>query len=410
MIHRTSTLRRSVTAIGIAVALSACSTAQRIDTRGALTPDEHEEGTLEATLQPTPHVLIDPPREFAPDTLVDHGEAESENSPEVVEEVLDALALETKEDQGASESVDPAQILRDASEDDLVRELEARVLRAWQIVAKASGPAGADAEFAELQRQAATRLLALTFLRDDLTSEGSNEALTALATGIAGAPETAEAPVEYRLLAAAHVARSDGDRQQIEALINDPKGSNALAIDTASLSSTVENAEDIGVDPLLAVVPSNMGFRVVRMTFAKAIDGPGEFCTLPSRDVKPGNTVYIYGEFEDFAVTAAEDGKADTNVCAFSASFELVDEEGGIVEELEFLSAKHGRQHVATSTETVNFWARYRIPKGLEPGRYHLRIRATDRIGNAQALSQLGFAVAKAKPGSSATQRPPSRP
>ena len=388
MMHRIATLRRSVTAVGIAAALSACSTAQRVDTRGALTPEEDDSATPE-TLQPTPHVLIDPPLEPESDTLVDRGEAESESHPEVVEEVLDALALETKEEQSAPEPVDPVQVLRDASEDSLVRELEARVLRAWEVVAQPPSTAGADAEFTELQRQAATRLLALTFLRDELApGEGRNETLMAKATGIADAPETAEASVAYRLLAAAHVAKSGGDPQQIAALIDAQRGSNVAA--TNSPSSV---AEEINVDPSLADVPADEGFRVVRMTFARAIEGPGEFCTLPSRDVKPGKTVYIYGEFENFAVSAAENGKVDTNVCGFSASFELVDEEGAIVEELEFLSAKHGRQHVATSTETVNFWARYRVPKGLEPGRYHLRIRAADRIGDAEALSQLAFAV-----------------
>ena len=398
MSHQISTLRRSVAVTAVALVLSSCGTAQRVDmgspAESKLSTASEETLTVartpEITFQTVPRTVTGPRRATEADTLVDEPTAEEsaadeptdaesadERGPGEIEHVLDALALETKEEQG-SEAVDPREVLRAASEDDLVEELEQRVLKAWEIVAESPDTAGLDDEYAELRHQTATRLLALTFLRNS-TGDVSHAALTNTASRITTTAQGLETPAEYRLLAAAHVAKSGGPPEQIAALVG-PQG--------AAKETPPIDADDTG-----ATTSGENGFRVVRMTFARAIEGPGEFCTLPSRDVKPGKTVYIYGEFENFDVQTPEETKADSRLCAFSAAFELVDEENAIVEELEFLSEKHGRQRVSTSTETVNFWARYRIPDGLEPGLYHLRIRAMDRIGNATALSQLRFAV-----------------
>jgi hypothetical protein len=60
---------------------------------------------------------------------------------------------------------------------------------------------------------------------------------------------------------------------------------------------------------------------------------------------------------------------------------------------VDFLPPHRGRQQLEGDDDTVNFWARYRIPATLEPGAYELLIDAQDLFGKADTSASIPFKV-----------------
>jgi hypothetical protein len=60
---------------------------------------------------------------------------------------------------------------------------------------------------------------------------------------------------------------------------------------------------------------------------------------------------------------------------------------------LDFLPEGRGAQTLHSPSETVNFWARYRLPSRLKEGTYHFQIDAMDVLGGKTSSAPLEFRI-----------------
>lgn len=260
-----------------------------------------------------------------------------------------------------------------------VEELFGKLADEWEALHRILGGRGGD----ELRGGAlgtAARLIALSFLADgaDLNRELLEDAV-ALAVDERSAPE-------YRLLAAAYLQKH-GTRDEAARAVSGL----CLAAGESVVPAVGRSAAPSGEAP----PPEAGGFRLRKLSFAKKIDGPGRFDPADPGDAGPGKTLLVYGEFEDYRSLAETDPSTGAILFRrqFAASLQLIGPDGEELDRLEFLPKDRGIHTSPLAEDTINFWARYRIPATLRSGSYRIRIEAEDAIGGAKARGELHFEV-----------------
>ena len=145
-------------------------------------------------------------------------------------------------------------------------------------------------------------------------------------------------------------------------------------------------------------------FRLVSVTFANEIRGPGDYDPLDNRIFNPGDSVLIYGEFEGFQEEPPEGDEDPTYTRSFSGRLELINNRSKVLDTFTFLNPSRVAYRPQQRTRIVNFWARYRFPEDLSPGTYTVKVQGNDLIGEKEATTILGLQV-RAHP-----SLPPLRP
>ena len=163
-------------------------------------------------------------------------------------------------------------------------------------------------------------------------------------------------------------------------------------------------AEPEGVLPTPAQAPSakeapsdpadtESAFRLVSVTFASEIHGPGDYKPLDNRVFNPGDHVLIYGEFEGFEEEPPRTKEDPTYTRSFSGRLKLVNDRSEVLDTFTFLNPSRVAYRPQQRTRIVNFWARYRFPKDLPPGAYKVNVEGSDLIGGNEATAILGLQV-----------------
>jgi hypothetical protein len=252
------------------------------------------------------------------------------------------------------------------AEETLVARIEGIAEARWKAFSGGLGGEGSADQRTEDRLQAAARLLATTFLSERGSSD--REALRE-AVALAADPGS---PKEFRLLAAACLERigMSEDAHRIVGEVGAPtRGATA------------------GVGGLAA---QRGVFRLERVAFATRIEGPGQFRAAEEEDLKPGSTIYLYGEFRD-AATALQDGDTPSYRRHFSADLTLLDADQRVVESIEFLPREQGAHVSRHPDDLVNFWARLRIPDDPSAGPYRVIVHAKDVLAGICAQEEIQF-------------------
>jgi hypothetical protein len=250
------------------------------------------------------------------------------------------------------------------SEESLLTELDARFSAEWTALSGGIGNPGADV--ADPRRdEAARRLIALAAIRPP---EEPGPLTEALAYSMSDRRK-----MEHKLLAAAYLemqGRGDEARRLV-----------------ASVAGGAPGALPVG--------PTPGAFHIAGLAFARTIDGPGKFTAAPPSQVAPGKTVLIYGEFRGFhnLLQEAEGGKEPVHRCAFAGSLRLISPAEEEIDRLEFLPEGRGLQEAPAAKEIVNFWARYRIPPNLKPGKHRIVVEGRDILAGSTASAEIEFDV-----------------
>jgi hypothetical protein len=261
-------------------------------------------------------------------------------------------------------------LLREIPDDQLIAELASRTAGEWTLlsggIGGAAGGEAADPRAGEVAR----RLVLLGLLRPGGAAgeaEPLGEALTFAMN--------AERSGEERLIAAAYLEGA-GRTAEARAIIADLWPGAAAPAPSA--------AEAPAVDP----------FALQSLAFATSIEGPGKFTPAPASAIAPGSLVLIYGEFRGYRSVVEEEGPGGPSYArAFAATLRLLSDDEREIDRLDFLPEARGRQRAREAAEAVNFWARYRIPAQLEPGKYRIVIEARDVLGSASATGELELEI-----------------
>ena len=134
-------------------------------------------------------------------------------------------------------------------------------------------------------------------------------------------------------------------------------------------------------------------FRMVSVTFASEIQGPGDYKPLGNRVFNPGDHVLIYGEFEGFEEEPPRTKEDPTYTRSFSGRLKLVNDRSEVLDTFTFLNPSRVAYRPQQRTRIVNFWARYRFPEDLPPGTYKVKVEGSDLIGENEATATLGLQV-----------------
>ena len=134
-------------------------------------------------------------------------------------------------------------------------------------------------------------------------------------------------------------------------------------------------------------------FRMVSVTFASEIQGPGDYKPLGNRVFYPGDHVLIYGEFEGFEEEPPRAKEDPTYTRSFSGELKLVNDRSEVLDTFTFLNPSRVAYRPQQRTRIVNFWARYRFPEDLPPGTYKVNVEGSDLIGGNEASATLGLQV-----------------
>jgi hypothetical protein len=245
-----------------------------------------------------------------------------------------------------------------------VEEIEARLGLEWASLPGGLGEAEAEEDAGRIN--SSKRLIAVAFLRDAGESESLEEALQ-----FAMSQKTKS---DLKLLATAYLthAKQDVDARSL------------LEEICAEGAAEPKGEKDASLSP----------FEVVSLSFARSIDGPGKFIPASESDVLPGKVLLVYGEFRNFRARREEaDQDPPRFRQAFRASLRLLAPSGKEIDELDFLPESRGRQTSSSPLETVNFWARYRMPESLKAGQYRLIVEAEDILGESSATRELSFEI-----------------
>jgi hypothetical protein len=138
-----------------------------------------------------------------------------------------------------------------------------------------------------------------------------------------------------------------------------------------------------------------LDFRLVDVTVASEIRGPGDFRPRETRRFNAGESVLVYGEFAGFS-EEAEPG--DLRLRSFSGSLQLVRPDGTEVDSADFLPVESGVSQAQGAAEFINFWARYTLPPELPAGRYELHVRGRDILADREARAVVAVYVLEAAP------------
>ena len=139
-----------------------------------------------------------------------------------------------------------------------------------------------------------------------------------------------------------------------------------------------------------APTPGALDFRLVDVTFASKIFGPGDYVPRSGRRFRPGERILLYGEFADFAEEAVSPTERRRR---FSGTLRLLDPNGDMLDSLDFISQNAGSSRSAASEDTVNFWARYTLATDLPVGRYELHIVGRDHVASKESRVALAVRV-----------------
>lgn len=307
----------------------------------------------------------------APEPQAPEPEAPEPEAPE--SEAPESQAAEVQSPGERDPAIDPA------ATRDRVEELFGKLAAEWEALKEVLGARGED----ELRGGAlgtAARLIALSFLADDVEVDRA-----LLEDAVALAVDERSAP-EYRLLAAAYLQKH-GTRDEAARAVSGL----CLAAGQTVVPAVAKHAAPSDEAPS----PEASGFRLRKLSFAKKIDGPGRFDPADPADAGPGRSLLVYGEFENYRSLAETDPSTGAILFRrqFAASLELLGPDGEEIDRLEFLPRDRGFHTSSLPEETINFWARYRIPSTLRAGSYRIRIEAEDAIGGARARGELRFEV-----------------
>lgn len=146
----------------------------------------------------------------------------------------------------------------------------------------------------------------------------------------------------------------------------------------------------VGVPPARA-----RDFRLVDVTFASKILGPGDYVPLSGRRFRAGERILIYGEFAGFAeeiLSRAERRRS------FSGTLRLVNPDGDILDSIDFLTESVIVSRSARSSDAVNFWARYNLATDLPSGRYELHVVGRDHVASKESRASLAVRVVEDEP------------
>jgi hypothetical protein len=257
------------------------------------------------------------------------------------------------------------------SDDALVTLLVARA-RNSLVSADGGLGEGSDRSPGEAELNAARRLAALTVARalPSADDEALGVALTALRQG---------ADTEKLLAAACFLERGM------------PEAAREI-LSTVEILSMTEKEE--AAPQAIDTAATTSDFRLENVSFATAIEGTGKFTPATRSSYRPGDTILVYGEFRGARALAeeTEPGKLRYRQ-AFAGRLRLVSPEGNEVESVEFLPEPKGSHLSRSEDENVNFWARYRVPVGIEPGEYHLEVEARDTLARETTTVEISFTV-----------------
>jgi hypothetical protein len=243
----------------------------------------------------------------------------------------------------------------------LITELESRWSRQWSDLPGGIGGMDDDPRREKL----ATRLLAIGFLRSP-----EAEPPRSIEEALAYARATLREP-QHKLMAAAFL---EGAGRRVEAV---------------ELIAEVSG----GIGAPLAEAPRAERFKLENLAFARTIEGPGKYTVLEPEDLRAGKTVLVYGEFRNFRSVLDSRGETPVHHRAFAASLKLLKESGEEVDRLDFLPEGRGYQAAGDPGAIVNFWARYRLPQSLAPGKYKLVVEGKDLLAGAQAISEQALEI-----------------
>jgi hypothetical protein len=243
----------------------------------------------------------------------------------------------------------------------LITELESRWSRQWSSLPGGIGGVDDDPRREDLAR----RLLAIGFLRSPETQPpGSIEEALAYARAALREPQ-------HKLMAAAFLEGA-GRRGEAVELVAEVSG---------------------GIGAPLAEAPRADRFKLENLAFARSIEGPGKFTVLEPEDLRAGKSVLVYGEFRNFRSVLDSRGETPVHHRAFAASMKLLRDSGEEVDRLDFLPEGRGYQAASDPGAIVNFWARYRLPPSLAPGKYRVVVDGKDLLAGTQAISEMGIEI-----------------
>jgi hypothetical protein len=151
-----------------------------------------------------------------------------------------------------------------------------------------------------------------------------------------------------------------------------------------------DSSGGVGVPPARA-----RDFRLVDVTFASKIFGPGNYVPLSGRRFHAGERILIYGEFAGFAEEVLSRAERQRS---FSGTLRLVNPEGDILDSIDFLTESAGVSRSAPSIDAVNFWARYNLAADLPIGRYELHIIGRDHVASKESRVSLAVRVVENEP------------
>jgi hypothetical protein len=250
----------------------------------------------------------------------------------------------------------------------LIEDLGSRLEVEWASLSGGVGSRGPD-DLEARRRTASVDLIAFSFLRAE--GDGESEKILGEAAALVSA---ADASNLERLLLAAYLMRK-GEEETARRIL-----AGVLSKDGSAASSLTE-----------PVAP----FALEGLAFARQIRGPRNYIPLEKSDLVPSRKVLIYGEFQNFKTRRgdAKSKEGPTYLRAFSASLRLVAADGKERDRLDFLPPPLGRSESASEDEIMNFWAEYRIPADLEPGKYKIIVDGKDVIGEASASAHLDLDV-----------------
>lgn len=250
----------------------------------------------------------------------------------------------------------------------LIEDLGSRLEVEWASLSGGVGRRGPD-DIEARRRTASVELIAFSFLR----AEGNGESEKMLGEA-AALVSSADSNDLERLLLAAYLVRKGEE-------------------ETARRILAGVLREDGSTPP--SVTEPGAPFALEGLAFARSIRGPRNYVPLEKAGLMPSKKVLIYGEFQNFKTkrgdTKAKEGP--TYMRAFSASLRLVAADGTERDRLDFLPPALGRSESSSEDEIMNFWAEYRIPADLEPGRYRIIVDGKDVVGEALASAHLELDV-----------------
>jgi hypothetical protein len=134
-------------------------------------------------------------------------------------------------------------------------------------------------------------------------------------------------------------------------------------------------------------------FRVEGVCFCEKVVGFRAVVPVARPAFAAGDRVTIYGEFQGMAVRSAPGGQSEQQMQIFLS---VLDEGGKTVDTVEFLGRDAGTRRLAAheGSETRSYFVgEYALPASLRPGRYQLRLSATDLVAQAETQAVISLEV-----------------